>query len=43
MTMAALDVFLLNAAQEHADIVAGFCGIQEFPEHFNVGDGGLGV
>ena len=39
--LAAFDVFLLDAAQEHADIFARFGRVEQLLEHFDVGDGGL--
>ena len=40
--LTALDVFTLDAAQQCADVVACTTFIQQFPEHLNAGDGGLG-
>ena len=39
--LAALDVFALGAAQQHADVVARLALIQQLAEHFNAGAGGL--
>ena len=35
--LAALDVFLLRAAQQHADVVAGARFVEKLAEHFDVG------
>jgi len=39
--LAALDVFALGAAQQHADVVASLALIQQLAEHFHAGAGGL--
>ena len=39
---AALDVVLLGAAEQQADVVAGARLVEELAEHFDVGDGRLG-
>ena len=39
--LAALNVLTLGAAQQGADVVAGFTAIQQLTEHFDAGDGGL--
>ena len=40
--LTALDFFLLGAAEEAADVVAGLALIEALAEHFNAGDDGLG-
>src|SRR5581483_7604057 len=40
--LAALDFFLLRAAEERADVVASLTLIEELAEHFDAGDDGLG-
>src|SRR5659263_381973 len=39
--LAALDVFALGAAQQDADVVASLALVQQLPEHFHAGAGGL--
>ena len=39
--LAALDVFLLRAAQQHTDVVAGARFVEKLAEHFDVGRGRL--
>src|SRR5207248_1332657 len=36
--LAALDVFLLGAAEERADVVAGLALVEQLAEHFDAGD-----
>ena len=38
---AALDVFFLGAAEQHADVVAGLGAVQQLAEHFDVRRRGL--
>ena len=38
---AALDVFTLGAAQQHADVVAGLALVEQLAEHLDTGTGGL--
>src|SRR5213596_3503714 len=40
--LTALDLFLLRAAQKHADVIAGARFVEEFAEHFDIGRGGFG-
>ena len=39
--LAALDVFLLHAAEQHPDVVAGARFVEKLAEHFDVGRGRL--
>src|SRR5215470_786164 len=39
--LAALDVFLVDPAQQHPDVVPGAHLVEELPEHLQVGRGGL--
>ena len=38
--LATLDALLVNAAEQSADVVAGFCVVQQLVEHFDIGDDG---
>src|SRR5437870_4090288 len=40
--LTALNLFLLRAAQKHADVIAGARFVEEFAEHFDIGRGGFG-
>src|SRR5437588_12364986 len=40
--LTALNLFLLRAAQTHADVIAGARFVEKFAEHFDIGRGGFG-
>ena len=39
--LATLNALLVDATQQSADVVAGFCVVQQLVEHFDVGDDGV--